>query len=244
VETKNITITIPTIHFSALKEKIKKTAKEQFGTIRQQTKTKLDSWRAHERHRLIISPEPVRTIEQVTPTTSPAQAPSPKKQTTSWFKKGSSRFVMPEFLSQTDPWRRRLAVALVVLLVISIIPVQAQTYYQTLQHNTSSITEKSTAGFLALQESTSALLNANISTAEQSTLRALENFSGAVTILDKHRLLQKLVSVVPVLGDEIQSRQELLKAGQSITLGNTYLLKGIDSSLQISKVSLPLIFLA
>ncbi len=238
VEKKNITITIPTLHFSALKEKIKKSAKEQLGMLTYQTKNKLDTWRTQERRRLIISPEPARTIEQPASTSTPTPEPSPKKETVSWLKKGLSRYTLSEFFSQTDPWRRRLAVALVILLVISIVPAQAQTYYQTLQTNASSIAEKSTAGFLALQESTSALLSANLSTAEQSTLRALENFSGAVTILDKHRLLQKLVSVVPVLGDEIQSRQELLKAGQSITVGNTYLLKGIDSSLQTNNQEL------
>jgi hypothetical protein len=127
--------------------------------------------------------------------------------------------------------RRRLAFALAALLIISIVPTATRGYYLELQQTKQTVTNQSTAGFMSLQESTSALLSANLSGAEQSTIDALQNFNAAVnTLQNNHQLLQKIVSVVPVLKDEVQSRQKLIEAGQKISLGNTYLLKGLETT--------------
>jgi hypothetical protein len=49
----------------------------------------------------------------------------------------------------------------------------------------------------------------------------------------KYTFLQSLISAVPKLKDEVGSRQSLLLAGQKISLGNTYIIKGIsDNQLQ------------
>jgi hypothetical protein len=127
--------------------------------------------------------------------------------------------------------RKRLAFALAALLIISIVPTHVQGYYYDLEHTKQMVTDQSTNGFMSLQESTAALLSANLPNAEQSTINALQNFNAAVsTLQNNHQLLQKIISVVPVLKDEVQSRQKLIEAGQKISLGNTYLLQGLQTT--------------
>ena len=127
--------------------------------------------------------------------------------------------------------RKRLAFALTALLILSILPTQVSGYYYSLQQTKQTVTDQSTAGFMSLQESTAALLTANLPGAEESTVNALQNFNAAVNTLENnHQFLQKIISVVPVLKDEVQSRQELILAGQKISLGNAYLLKGLSTT--------------
>jgi hypothetical protein len=126
---------------------------------------------------------------------------------------------------------RQLASAFAVLLIILIAPGPAKSYYLSLKSTTSSVAIDGTKGFTALQDSTAAILAANLPSAEISTTEALKNFNSALNTLEvKHRLLQKIVSIIPVLHEEVKSRQNLILAGQKITLGNTYLLKGIEES--------------
>lgn len=126
---------------------------------------------------------------------------------------------------------KNLAAVVTVIVIAAVIPLQARSYYQNLKITTEKIANNSTAGFLALQESTTAIFQSQIPTAQKSLLDALENFNTAVSEMQgNHQLLQKIASVVPLLGSEVKSRQKLITAGQKIALGNTYLLKGLSDS--------------
>jgi hypothetical protein len=127
---------------------------------------------------------------------------------------------------------RPVGVAMSVFLIVALImPGPAQSYYRNLQETKTTIADNSTAGFMALQESTAAILQANLPQAEASTVQALSNFNTALTTLQtQHRMLQNIITSIPVLKNEVTSRQNLIEAGQKITLGNTYLLKGISEN--------------
>lgn len=250
MDKKSFTINIPTVHFGVLSKKMRGAAEIRYAHIKEKAQKRLDAWRAEEQKTPPLSPRVLKAAErthaeiqkQLLAEKTKSEKIEPKVAIPSAFRTKlttlRSKIVFPQIFGQNDPWRKRLAGALAALLIISIVPSQAQSYYETLQTTKSTITEKSTAGFLALQESTSALLNANLGEAQDGTVRALENFGSAVTIMDDHQFLQKVVSVIPVLGDEIMSRQQLLTAGQEISLGNTYLIKGVNESLKPGAVNL------
>lgn len=124
---------------------------------------------------------------------------------------------------------KHLAGAILLVLFLLFVPARARTYYFDLKSTTNQIADSSTAGFSSLHDSTSALMSGNLEGAQESLTGALQNFDQAVTVLNsKHQLLQKIVSAVPIANNEIQSRQKLITAGQEISLGNTYLLKGLS----------------
>lgn len=126
---------------------------------------------------------------------------------------------------------QKIAVALVVLAIILIVPGKANSYYQDIQLTKNKIVSDSTSGFMSLQNSTAALMQSDLPTAQMAINEALNSFGNAVeTMQTKHEVLQKIVSVIPVMENEVKSRQNLLLAGQKIALGNTYLLKGIGES--------------
>jgi len=127
--------------------------------------------------------------------------------------------------------------ALAILALILVIPNQANSYFQDIKLTQNKIVSDSTNGFLSLQNSTAALMQANLPTAQIAINDALSSFGSAVeTMQTKHQILQKIASVIPVLDKEVKSRQALLLSGQKIALGNTYLLKGITNS-QVSASS-------
>lgn len=129
-----------------------------------------------------------------------------------------------------------LSAAFVIILVL---PIKASTFYKNLKNTTGQISTNGIAGFMSLQESTSALMQADLPTAEKSLENALNNFDQAVTVMQKkYQRLQKITSAIPVIKDEVQSRQKLITAGQKISLGNAYILKGIEESRAISDDSL------
>ncbi len=135
---------------------------------------------------------------------------------------------------------KHLVGAALMILFILFVPSRARTYYFDLKSTTSEIADSSTAGFSALHDSTSALMNGNLSGAQVSLTDALQSFNQATNILDsRYNFLQKVISAVPIMNNEIQSRQKLITAGQEISLGNTYLLKGLSdvqqSTLTITK---------
>ena len=124
---------------------------------------------------------------------------------------------------------KHLAGAILLVLFVLFVPTNARTYYFDLKSTAAKIADNSTAGFSALHDSTSALMSGNLEGAQESLTSALQNFDQAVTVLNsKYQLLQKIVSAVPIMNNEIQSRQKLITAGQEISLGNTYLLKGLS----------------
>ncbi|MBI2037944.1 MAG: DUF4012 domain-containing protein [Candidatus Magasanikbacteria bacterium] len=119
--------------------------------------------------------------------------------------------------------------ATLAILFLIFVPSGARTYYFDLKSTTNKIADSSTAGFTALHDSTSALMSGNLTDAQLSLTDALQNFEQAVNILDsKYSFLQKIISAVPIVNNEVQSRQRLIVAGQEISLGNTYLLKGLS----------------
>src|SRR3989339_413082 len=126
---------------------------------------------------------------------------------------------------------RKLAVSTAILMIILVAPGSANSYYQNIILTKDKIAQDSTAGFLSLQNSTVALMQADLPTAELAIDNAMTNFSSAVeTMQNNHQFLQKVASFVPVLDTEVRSRQSLLLAGQKIAQGNTYFLKGIAQS--------------
>ena len=126
---------------------------------------------------------------------------------------------------------QKMAGALIVFAIILIVPSKASSYYADVELTKNKIVSDSTNGFLSLQNSTVALMQADIPTAQTAINEALLNFGSAVdTMQTKHQILQKIVSVIPVVENEVKSRQALLLAGQKIALGNTYLLKGVADS--------------
>lgn len=120
-----------------------------------------------------------------------------------------------------------------IIIFICVVPFQAHSYYKSIKTTTNQIAAEGTKGFMALQESTTAILSANIESAENSAAEALKKFENAIkTMQENHRLLQKIISVVPVASNEVQSRQKLITAGQKIALGNQFLIKGVSESQQ------------
>ncbi len=144
-----------------------------------------------------------------------------------------------ELLKKYFPLRRTFA-SIIIFSLIIFTPTQAQTYYQSLKLTANNVTNNGTAGFLALKNSTSAILEGDISNAQSSLLAAVQNFDQAVTTLDNnHRWLQAVVSVVPIVNNEVQSRQNLINVGHNISLGNAYLLSGL-TEIQTTSSSTPL----
>lgn len=124
---------------------------------------------------------------------------------------------------------KHFAGAALLILFILFVPAHARTYYFDLKSTANKIADNSTAGFSALHDSTSALMSGNLEGAQESLTGALQNFDQAINVLNnKHQLLQKIVAAVPIMNNEIKSRKKLITAGQEISLGNTYLLKGLS----------------
>ncbi len=122
------------------------------------------------------------------------------------------------------PKKRSIAIALLIITVIGILPLPARSYYVELQKNKLAVVENSTAGFKALEDSTHQLLAAELEGAEDSTHLALSHFDNALTTLEKYSWLETIVGSIPIVKDQLKSRERLLLAGQQIAVGNSYLL--------------------
>lgn len=124
---------------------------------------------------------------------------------------------------------RRIITAALLVTIIFLAPSSAQTYYTDVKSTANQIASNSTAGFINLKDSTTALMSGDINGAQQTITGALQNFDEAVNTLEnKHRLLQTIISVLPIIGNQVQSRQNLVLAGQDISFGNAQLLKGLS----------------
>lgn len=133
----------------------------------------------------------------------------------------------------------KLAWRAAVVALLLILPFKASSFYQSVKNTTGQIASDGTQGFMALQDSTSALLQSNLTGAQDSVIVALEKFDNAVSVMnDNYSILQKIAGSVPILSGEVQSRQNIITAGQKIALGNTYLIKGIGESQNNSELSL------
>lgn len=129
---------------------------------------------------------------------------------------------------------RKLAYGLAIILLLVILPFPAVGYYHDVRDTSNKVVEASTNAFLALQSSTVAALQANIPQAQSDLNFALNSFGAATSLLEKdHKALVYVVSMLPIIGSEVQSRQHLLLAGHQLALGNTYLVKGVDETEKI-----------
>lgn len=126
---------------------------------------------------------------------------------------------------------KRLSYATVTLFLVAAVPLPSVSYYQKIKEDSRRVVEESTNAFLALQSSTVAALQSNIPQAQHDLNQALYSFNEANTIVEKeHHALIYVASLLPVIGDQVSSRQHLLTAGHHLALGNTYLVKGISET--------------
>lgn len=130
---------------------------------------------------------------------------------------------------------------IILLLILGTLPGPALSYYQTIQTVKQDATADGLAGFMALQNSTVSLETANLSDAVTQTQNALKNFNAALTLVSKHSVLTSLASIVPVFGGAIQSRQNILLAGQEITIADGYMLQGLSAAANPATASSTLI---
>ncbi|MFH1947224.1 MAG: DUF4012 domain-containing protein [Candidatus Magasanikbacteria bacterium] len=125
---------------------------------------------------------------------------------------------------------KRFAYGVVVILLLITAPFPAIGYYNQVKDTGVRVVEESTNAFLSLQSSTVAVLHSDLDQAQYDLNSALVSFGNAGSILEKeHRALQFVAGVLPVIGTQINSRQNLLVAGHHLALGNTYLIKGVRS---------------
>lgn len=124
-----------------------------------------------------------------------------------------------------------LVYKVVAVLFLLILPFPTVAYYREIQQNTDKIVGETTTAFLSLQASTVAALSSDISQAQVDLTQALNSFAGAEAILEKeHKVLQYVAGLLPVIGTEVESRQNILVAGHHLALGNTYLVQGIRTA--------------
>jgi hypothetical protein len=132
--------------------------------------------------------------------------------------------------AQLTTWKK-LAYASVALFVLAALPWPTLSYYNDVKDTSEQVLSASTVGFLSLQSSTIAALESDIDTANADVSKALSAFAEAKNVLDKeHKIAQFLAKMIPVVGDKLHSRQQLLTAGHQIALGNTYIIKGLEEA--------------
>ena len=122
---------------------------------------------------------------------------------------------------------KKATISFAIIATLLIIPSQAKTQYSQIKLLTNEVSNSSTEGFMSLQDATMALMQSDLIKAQNSLTDALAQFNNATEVMNNHhKLLQKIIKVIPILNDQVTSRQNLILAGQSISLGNAYLLKG------------------
>lgn len=125
----------------------------------------------------------------------------------------------------------RLSWQTAIAIILILAPFKANSFYQSVKSTTEKIATEGTYGFMALQESTSAITQSDLEGAEFFITNALQNFDNAMEAMNgNHKLLQKIASAVPILANEVQSRQKIITAGHKIALGNTYFIKGLSTA--------------
>lgn len=126
--------------------------------------------------------------------------------------------------------RKVLIIAMALLLVLSL-PLPGFAYYQKVKRTNELLLDKTTTAFSLLGSSTFAAMDANLPKAQQDLMDTLATFSDVQNTIDNnYGGLLSIARVIPFLGDEIESRENILSAGQQLALGNTYLLKGISDA--------------
>lgn len=158
-----------------------------------------------------------------------------------WQEKiGSISTVVSEFLAHLS--FKKVTWSVVGLIVLAGLPFPAFSYYQKLRTDTNGLVENSVNAFLSLQSSTAAVLHTDLPQAQYDLNAALSSFSQAEAVIEKeHRALVYVASLLPVVGDKVQSRSHILSAGHSVALGNTYLVKGLGEAMASSTTKMDLV---
>ena len=134
---------------------------------------------------------------------------------------------------------KRLAYATVALFLVAVLPFPAVGYYYKVKDDSRRVVEESANAFLALQSSTFAALQSNIPQAQYDLNAALQSFDAASSIVEReHKALVYVMSLLPVIGNQVSSRQHLLSAGHHLALGNASLVRGI-TAVEASDETLP-----
>lgn len=122
----------------------------------------------------------------------------------------------------------KLRWALAVIVLVIILPRASFGYVTSLKDDTNEITAQSLAGFASLKNSTDALRGGNISLAEETTDLALKQLNKAASLLQtKHGFLATVAAMLPRVGNNITSKENVLLAGADIALGNSYLFSSL-----------------
>ena len=126
---------------------------------------------------------------------------------------------------------KKIVYQAIILCFIFITFFPAVGYYQKLKAMEEVVVEEGTDGFLSLQASTLSAFQSNLDQAQIELTDALQSFAAVNSIVDgDFKLLLSLTKLLPVIGEQVSSRQNLLAAGSHLALGNTYLIKGIKEA--------------
>lgn len=187
-------------------------------------RTIITTWHANQ-----AKPENIFSINLSNTTTAPLQFAvnepviKPSKKPITWHRDAI------EALKAVFPTRRFVS-AVVLLLVAITIPGPAFGYYESMVTTKQTLVKNSTDAFIALQNSTKALKQADLVKAAASTNDALNKFNKALATIEDHQFIETVTSIIPTFGNSITSRQKILLAGQEITVGNSYLLQGLAAA--------------
>lgn len=125
----------------------------------------------------------------------------------------------------------------IAMTCMVVVIVMGSLVVQDVKAKSEKIAHHAAYAYDKLQSSTKAAFVADAHTAAADLADALTAFAQADEIVDQeHTLLQSVVSVLPVVGPQLEGRKQLLQAGQHIALGNSYLIKGVGQ-LQTDKLS-------
>jgi len=136
----------------------------------------------------------------------------------------------PSYWLKQFTWKR-LAYQSIVIFLLVAIPMPTVGYFQQVKLTNDQIMEGSKQALFGLKSSTFSVLNSDIDGAEQGLNDTLQYFNNTKKILDsENKVLMSVLRAIPILGNSIKSRENLLNAGQYMALANTYLVKGIGEA--------------
>ncbi len=151
--------------------------------------------------------------------------------TSAFKRKNKNRFLNINLAGKNLTTIRNFATVIILIIgLVSFAPGAVRGYYEDVASTKTTITDSSTAGFLALQESTAALKSADLTSAEAANTTALNKFNVALgNLASRHTILQTLAGMVPFVHGELESREKILLAGEEIAIGNSYLISTLQT---------------
>ena len=209
-------------------------------TVQQKKPLKVITKKSNIPELLITPPEaPYKVSAKSSRITAPKKShyKKPFKQ-----KKSYNFFKFPEMpeLPDFDFSVKKFLITTLTLAIVVGLPFPVIGYYKKVKNSQQEVVDQSTNAFYLLQSSTIAALQANLPVAQQGLQQALVGFSKAEDILNRdHKIITSIAELIPFVGTSLKSGEQILRSGQHLTLGNTYLIKGLsaasaDESLHIS----------